>query len=225
MRALRQARLLAVAAPTGVGMALLCVPLILADTGSSTLRLLQLLALPVLCVFLVQVALAWTPAHVRLTVGRGRASPWRQWAELAALALLMTALRLLTDQWLRRLLLVPEIGDWGAFCRKLPFASLVQPLFLVVAVYAFAVRLSARPLRALVAVLLVHQLVVLLQFGQRLDGGALAAMLVVAGMQGLIMGAAYCRYGLTGPIVLAAVSYGRHAAYLLLPALAGPVAP
>ena len=203
-------------------MALLCVPLILADTGNSALRLLQLLALPVLCAFLLQAALAWTPDHVALRAGRGRASLLRSWAERAALALLMTALRLLTDLWLRRLLFLPEISDWAAFWRKLPFASLVQPLFLVVAVYAFAVRLSSRPQRALVAVLLVHQLIVLLQFGRLVNGWTLAAMLVVAGVQGLIMGAAYCRYGLAGPVILAAVSYGRHAAYLLLPALAAP---
>jgi isoprenylcysteine carboxyl methyltransferase (ICMT) family protein YpbQ len=205
-------------------MALLCVPLILADTGSRALRLLQLLVLPVLCAFLVQVALAWTPDHVRPMAGRGGSTARRRWAELAALALLMTALRLLTDLWLRRLLFLPEIADWAAFCRKLPFASLVQPLFLVVAVFAFAVRLSARPQRALVAVLLVHQLIVLLQFGRLVDGGTLAAMLLVAGVQGFIMGVAYCRYGLAGPVILAAISYGRHALYLLLPGLAGPTA-
>jgi hypothetical protein len=200
-------------------MALLCVPLILADTRSGGLRLLQLLALPVLCVFLIQVALAWTPDHVRLLAGRGRASSLRLWAELAVLALFMTVLRLLTDLWLRQLLFLPEIGDWATFCRKLPFASLVQPLFLVIGVYAFAVRLSARPHRALVAVLLAHQLIVVLQFGPLVGGGALAAMLVVAGVQGLLMGAAYCRYGLPGPFLLAAISYGRHAVTLLLPAL------
>jgi hypothetical protein len=221
MRALRQTHLLVVAVPVGVGMALLCVPLILAEAGGEALRLPQLLALPLLCVFLVQAALAWTPNHARLLAGRGWARPWRQGAELLVLALLLTGLRLLTDLWLRRLLLLPEISDWASFGRKLPFASLVQPLFLVVAVYAFALRLSARPQRALVAVVLFHQLIVLLQFGSRLDAGPLAAMLWMAGVQGLIMGLAYCRYGLVGPVTLAALSFGRHAIYLLLPAALG----
>jgi hypothetical protein len=222
MRALRQPRLLAISAPTGIGMALLCVPLILADTRSSALRLLQLLVLPALCAFLVQAALAWSPAWGRLAASCGGGIPLRSWVEMAVLALLLAVLRLLTDQWLRRVLFLPEISDWGAFCRKLPFASLVQPLFLVVAAYVFTLRLSGRPQRALVAVLLVHQLIVLLQFGRVVDGGTLAAMLLVAGVQGLVMGAAYYRYGLAGPAVLAAISYGRHAVYLLLPALAGP---
>lgn len=225
MRALRQPRLLAVAAPTGVGMALLCVPLILAATDSSALRLLQLFALPPVCVLLVQAALAWTPDQARVMAGHGGAGSRRQWTELLALALVMTGLRLLIDLWLRRLLFLPEISDWGAFCRRLPFAGLVQPLFLVVAVYAFALRQSARPQLALVAVLLAHQLIVLLQFGRLVDGAMLAAMLVVAGAQGLIMGAAYRRYGWVGPAVLAALSYGRHAVYLLLPALVEAPAP
>ena len=224
MRALRQLRLLAIAAPAGVGMALLCVPLILADSDRAALRLLQLLVLPAVCVFLFQVALAWTPEQARLLAGRGWANPRRQWTELLALALLLTAFRLLTDLWLRRLLFLPEISDWGTFGRKLPFASLVQPLLLVVAVYAFAHRLSARPQWALVAVLLAHQVIVLLQFGQRVDGGVLAAMLLAGGAQGLLMGGAYCRYGLVGPFALAALSYGRHVIYLLLPALAGRTA-
>lgn len=224
MRALRQPRLLACSAPAGVGMALLCFPLILAETGNPALRLPQLLALPVLCVFLLQVALAWTPALVRLRPGQAQARPGGAWAELALLALLMTGLRLLTDMWLRRVLLLPEISDWAALWRKLPFASLVQPLFLVVGVYAFALRLSRRPRRAQVAVVVAHQVIVLLQFGRLLDGATLAAMLVVAGVQGLIMGVAYGRYGLAGPASLAAVSYGRHAVYLLLPALAGTAA-
>ena len=217
---MRQPRLLAVSAPSGVGMALLCVPLILADTRASLLRLLQLAVLPVLCVLLLQAALAWTPDLARSLPGRGPDNTRRQWCELAALALVLTALGLLTDTWLQRLMVVPEIGDWAVFYRKLPFASLVQPLFLVVGVYAFALRLSERPHLALAAVPLVHQLIVLLQFGRLVGGATLAAMLLAAGVQGLVMGAAYCRYGFAGPGLLAALSYGRHAAYLLLPALA-----
>lgn len=221
MRALRQPRLLAVSVPVGVGMALLCVPLILAERAQSTLRLAQLLALPLLCVLLVQVALAWTPDCIRHGAAHGRTRRGRQWGEMVTLGLLLAALRLLTDLWLRRVLFLPEIGDWGTFCRKLPFASLVQPLFLVVAVYAFALRLSGRPQRALVAVPLAHQLIVLLQFGNAVNGLTLAAMLVAAGVQGLVMGASYWRYGVAGPVVLAGLSYARHVIYVLQPALTG----
>ena len=220
MRALLKPRLLMVTVPLGAALALLCVPLIRTETPAAALQVLQLGALPVLCMLLLQAALAWTPVAVRrLPGGPGGGSAWR-WLELAALAALVTVLRTGSDLWLHRLLFIPEIRDWGAFWRKLPFACLVQPLFLVVGVYAFAFRLSRQLQVPLVAVVLVHQTVVVLQFGRLLATVPLAGLVGLAGVHGFLSAVAYERYGAGGPFVLAALSFARHAGYLLWPALA-----
>jgi len=220
MRALLQPQLLVVTVPAGAVLALACVPLILTDTPAGTLRGLQLVALPVLCTVLLQAAFAWTPRESRrLPGGPPDASAWR-WFELALLAALVSASRAGSDLWLHRLLFIPEIRDWGTFWRKLPFAGLVQPLFLVVGVCAFAARLSRRMRLTLAAVVLVHQGVVALQFGRLLDAVPLAGLVGLAGAHGLLAALAYERYGLCGPAVLAVVGFARHAVYLLWPASA-----
>ena len=219
MRSLTQPRLLAISVPVGLGLALLCVPLILAETASGRVRAAQLAVLPLLCVFLLQAALAWAPEEMRRLPDAGGSKGQGHWSELVVLALAMTLLQVATDVWLRGVLFVPEIRDWLSFWRKLPFVCLVQPLFLVLAVYAFGRRLGGQPRVACAAVLLVHQVLVLLQFGRRVDAGALALLLLVAGFQGLVAAVALTRCGAGGPVVLASAGFGRQVAYLLMPAL------
>ncbi len=217
MRALAQPRLLRLSAPLGAGLALLCAPLILSQAGDRSLRMLQLASLPVLCVLLLQAALAWTPSEVRRFPGRGPGAG--TWSELFLLGAALTAFHLAVDLGLRRVLVLPETRDWGEFAVRFPFAVLVQPLFLVVGVYAFAARLSRGRLAGLAAVLVFHQAVVLLQF--RVLGAALvqAALVAAAGLHGLAMGVSYLRHGAPGPAVLSLMAYGRQALYLLFPVL------
>jgi hypothetical protein len=221
MRALGQPRLLLVSLPLGVGLALSCVPLILAEGGDGLARVLQLLTLPLLCVLFIQAVLAWTPTQARVLPPRGGSRLVWRGSELLLLAVAMAGCRMLADGWLRQALVLPEVDDWRTFFRVLPFTGLVQPLFLVLGVYAFAVRLSRRTHLALVTVVLVHQAVVLLQFGSLASGGVLAAVVVFAGVQGLVMGGSYLRYGLAGPVALSVLGYGRHGLYLLFPVLRG----
>jgi len=202
-------------------MALACVPLILVEGGAAPGRWLQVAALPPLCVLILQAVLAWTPDQARWLPAAGQPSLARGWLELALLALGVGAFRLLTDHWLQRVLVLPTATDWREFARMLPFTGLVQPLFLVLGVYAFALRLGGHPRLALVAVLVAHQAIVVLQFGLLADSLVQAALLVLAGVQGLLMGGAYRRYGPAGPVALSIIGFGRHALYLALPVLRG----
>jgi isoprenylcysteine carboxyl methyltransferase (ICMT) family protein YpbQ len=203
---------------------LLCVPLILAEGAAGSGRVLQLLVLPLLCVLFIQATLAWTPEQARwLSAGGGRGVA-RCWVEVFALALALVVLRMLTDVWLRRVLVLPEIDDWQALARMLPFTGLVQPLFLVLGVYAFALRLGRRSRLAQVAVVLVHQTIVLLQFGSLANSGVQAVLVLVAGAQGLLLGGSYLRYGIAAPVTLCLAVSARHALCLLYPVLRGAAA-
>jgi len=218
MRALLQLRLLRLSGPLGLGLAAAAAPLVLAATADRTLRALQLQALPVLCVLLMQAALAWTPSEARRWPGRRDDPEAGRWLSLLLLAVAVTALRIGSDRWLERLVAIPAIADWRAFALKLPFAALVQPLFLVIGVYAFSLRLGRQRHLALAAVTLMHELVVVLQFGRVLDPVPLAGLVGLAGLHGLLGAVAYARYGFAGPIALATLSFCRHAGYLLLAA-------
>jgi hypothetical protein len=112
--------------------------------------------------------------------------------------------------------MVTPITTWGAFLRKLPFSILVQPLFMVVAVYVFSLRLSHRSDVAIAAVVIAHQTVVVLQFAAGVGPGTLAAVVVVAGVDGLAGAVSYHRYGIAGPLALAAAAFARHLNGLLL---------
>lgn len=222
MRRLRQPHLLALSIPVGMGLALACVPLILQAGGEAdSARGLQVAVLPVLCVLILQAVLAWTPEEARRVpvIEPPRLAPG--WLELLLLALAVAAFRFLTDRWLQRVLVLPTVADGWDFLRMLPFTGLVQPLFLVLGVYAFTLRLGGRPRLALAAVVVAHQAIVLLQFGPLADRLVQAALLLLAGVQGLVMGGAYRRYGPAGPALLSVVGFGRHALYLAFPVLRG----
>ncbi|MBN2450673.1 MAG: hypothetical protein JXR77_09805 [Lentisphaeria bacterium] len=216
MRALAQKRLLLRSVPAGAGIALLCTPLIFEETHHPALRILQLSVLPFLCILLVQAALAWTPDRLRCPPALARLAPRRFWIEAVLLALAAALFRMAMDPAIARMLLLTPVSSWEAFARKAPFAVLVQPLFLVLAVYAFTLRLSYSETLASATVVLAHQTVVLLQFAGAVSLGALAFILVVAGIEGLVLAFAYHRHGLCGTLLVAALVHARHGIYLLV---------
>ena len=215
MRSLVQKRLLLTSIPGGVFIALACMPLIVKESPQPTLRLLQLLMLPGICVLLIQSALAWTPERMLLRPGCSPDLPRRRWFELALLAVVVAAARLALDPLLQRLVPIIPISSWGAFARKLPFSVLVQPLVMVVAVYVFTLRLSHSARLANAAVILFHQGIVVLQFASGVKPSTLAILVVIAGFDGLAGAWSYHRYGVTGTIAVAAAAFSRHACALI----------
>ncbi len=215
MRKLVQRQVLARALPGGVAIASSCVPFIWVSTPPGAARTLQLAVLPPVSVFLLQVTVAWGEP--------GRGNEWlperfarRKWPLLWGLAVAMSvAAFFFLDPLVERHLPGQFPSSAIQLFSSLPWVALFQPLFLVAGTYAFAFRISGRPVVGVATVVILHQVIPFLQFHGTVETANLAFFLLISGTYGLTLGWAYRVYGLTGPAVLAAVSQLRHGVRLL----------
>jgi len=185
------------------------------SSSTGLLRLMQLIALPPICVFLLQVTLAWSGPPYQLK-WRYMVTPLHKWLALVLLALLMGAAWLVClDPFIKQSLPGYFPDSWLKLLTTLPWTALFQPLFLVSATYAFALRIGGKPTVAMVAVVLCHQVIPLLQFQETIASSELAVFLLMSGFHGLVLCCAYRIYGLPGPVILVVVSQLRHVSRLI----------
>ena len=215
MRDLVSRRTLKIALPSGLAIAATCMPFLVAMTPLGTLRTLRLTAVAPLSIVLCQIGVAWTPRADGTPMMRVR-FPVALWLRLllagAALALLAGVC---VDPLLSAFLPAYFPDSVQALVLSLPWVGLFQPLVFVVGCYAFAARLSGNAVTSLVAVVLGHQGLVLLQLAADLPAHATALLLLSAGTYALAMGWSYRLYGFAGPAVLALSVQTRHFARFL----------
>lgn len=173
---------------------------------------MQLWYLPVLTVILALVTVAWGKQE------RPRREQLRQAVRLALpLGLVLACLYGLgEDRLLRPYLPGRYPTNVWAVVLALPWVGLFQTLFAVTSTYAFAFRLTRRQTAGLVAVVLAHQGLLLLQLRECLPSEILAVAVVFTGLHGLALGWSYISVGFTGPVVVAVVCHLRHLVRILL---------
>ncbi len=212
MRRLLAAPTLARGVPLGLAAAVTCFPYIWHATPASTLRTMQLWYLPVVTVILALVTVAWGKQE----------RPWREQARLALrlavpLGVVLAAVcAVCQDRLLRQYLPERYPNNVWAVLLALPWVGCFQTLVAVTGPYAFAVRLSRRQTVGLVAVILAHQGLLLLQLREYLPLEVLALAIVLTGLHGLVLGWSYISVGFTGPVVVAMVCHLRHLVRILL---------
>ena len=210
MRELFKLRTLRLAGPVGVVVALACTPYILHASEPGLLRVMQLVALPPISIVLLQISIAWTPHRRPYEVLACFGSP-RSGVTLAGLGVLLSCgAMVLLDPFIGRVLPRYFPASPWLLVLSLPWIALFQPLFLVASVYAFACRLTRRPLWAVAAVILAHQGILLLQV-KGMSTGLVPGLLLAAGLYGLVLAWSYHAHGLCGPAVIALLSQARHA--------------
>lgn len=212
MRRLLAGPTLACGVPLGLLAAVSCVPYIWQATPASTLRTMQLCYLPAVTTILALVTVAW---------GR-QERPWReqlrQGGSLALpLGLILACIySLFEDRYLREYLPGRYPTNVWAVVLALPWVGLFQTLFVVTSTYAFAFRLFRRQTVALVAVVLAHQGLLLLQLHAYLPAEVLTIAVVFTGLHGLALGWSYISVGFAGPVVVAMVCHLRHLVRIFL---------
>jgi len=210
MRELIKRGIISSALSAGLAVSVLCIPFLCATTPPGTLRILRIAVLCPLAVVLFQIGLAWTPlAEGRAMIRRDLPASiyWR----LALFGLVIACLAaLIFDPLLARTIPSYFPSSVPRLLCGLPWVALFQPLVFVAACYAFAARLTRRPVAAMVAVVLGHQGLLLLQLKDGIPVHLAAALLIVSGTYALILGASYRQYGYVGPAIIAFISQLRH---------------
>jgi hypothetical protein len=195
----------------GLVSSLACAPYVWEASPSSDLRTLQLSFLPFVLVLLAMVTVAWgEPPH-----------PWReQLLNSIRLALpagfaLACIYMLGEDRYMLVYLAKRYPKEPSQVLLALPWVGLFQTLVAVTGVYAFAVRLLRTRTAGLVAVVLVHQGLLLLQYRQQLPVEVLVLGAIFTGLHGLVLGWSYIAVGFAGPVVVAMVCQLRHLVRIL----------
>jgi len=192
----------------GVLLAAACVPHLLGQRQAHGLLLLRLALLFPLVILLFQIMLAWT----RLADGceafpRSR-PPW-VWLEYAGLAAALAAVYGgVVDPRLAALqpgYYPAGLTEWLA---GLPWVAGFQPLVLVAAVFAFAVRLSGSTVAATAAVAVIRQAAVLYHW-HSLPALPLFLLVLLAGIHGVFVAVAYRRLGYPGAALVALILEAR----------------
>jgi hypothetical protein len=197
--------------PIGLVATLVCVPYVWVTSSSPSLRAAQLWFLPLVTIVLSQVTVAWGEPP----------RPWREQLRLAlglalpAGLLLGAVYTLGEDRYMLQFLRQKYPKEVGEVLLALPWVGVFQALFAVTGAYAFAVRLFHTRTAGLVAVVLVHQGLLILQFRGELPLEILVLGVVFAGLHGLVLGWSYIAVGFSGPVVVAMVCHLRHLVRIL----------
>jgi len=216
MRKLMSRKVLTGATWAGVVTALLCLPYVCMETPPGEMRVLRIGFLLPVTILLYQVAIAWSPIPDGQPMLR---EPCRRDLHTAiAAGVVLGCLKwLAVDMWLQQWAPGGRANTLAELFAELPWVALFQPLAVVAAVYAFAVRLSRRPLWAKFAVILAYQGLLAAQLdGIQMPVNAKLAILLLAGLVGLVLGTLYQRMGWAGAVIVSTIVHLRHVFRILL---------
>lgn len=215
MRDLMKPETLKRALPAGLGTFLMCVPFVVVMTPPGQLRTLRVAFLAPVMILLFQVGMAWTPLAggkdmLRLDLDRIACR------RLAILSLVLACVTgICVDPTTARFFEGHFPASLYELLLGLPWVVVFQPLVLVVGAYAFAARLTRRPVVALVAVVVAHQGMLMLKAGEQVPVSTRALLVMAVGVYALIAACAYRAYGFVGPVVIELVGQLRHVLRLL----------
>lgn len=216
MRELVKTSYLRASLPVSLTVFAACLPYISATTPAGPLRDARVCLLFPVVVVLAQACAAW--------IGRRREA-WRAavpkvarhtWSLLVGAAVLGALVALLViDPLLIRHVPTSFPQNVREFLFTLPWVALFQSLVLVAGTFAFAYRLSKRVYVAIAAVVLAHQILLVLQFRGFLSPAVLTCLVLVAGIEGFVAALSYYWCGLAGPVLISSLCYLRHIFRLL----------
>lgn len=194
----------------GLLIALLCLPFIRLMSPPGLLCRAQMIVLLPITILLLQVSLAWSGECGPIP------HPWfatamHRWTALVLVSVCLSVFSyIVADPFLRRYTPAHLPPSFRHLLVGLPWFVLFQPLFLVAGTYAFALRLSGRPIVGAAAVVVLHQFIPFLQLHDSVPVGILAVLLLFSGLYGLLMAAVYRFYGLPGPVIVTLITQLRH---------------
>ena len=192
----------------GVVLAAACVPYLLSQRQPQVLLLLRLVLLFPLTILLLQATLAWTGLAAGCEAFP-RSRPLLVWLKFAVLAEVLAAVYGgVVDPALAPLQPGYYPAGFTEWLTGLPWVVAFQPLVLVAAVFAFAVRLSGSPVAAIAAVAVIRQAAVVYHW-HSLPPLSLFLLLLLAGLHGVFVAVAYRRLGYPGAVLVALLLEAR----------------
>ncbi len=215
MRNLMRKTTLFYAVPTGVLIAITCLPYLYSKTDDAQLLQLRIAFLFPLAILVAQVAVAWRASDSGTDVYYTAALK-KSWPLLLALGIGMSVFSfIVVDPLLKTIR--PDFfpQSLSAWAESLPWKALLQPLLLIIAPYAFALRLTRREWAGFVLALLVQQCILFSQLWSSNPVTAAMLVLLSGGVYTLIKTWCYTRWGLAGPVVLVICIQLRHLVRLL----------
>ena len=196
-----------------------CLPYISATTPAGPLRDARMSLLFPVVVVLAQACSAWIGERREewlATAPKVARHGWSLWSVLVGTAVLGALVAMLViDPLLVRHVPTSFPQTMREFFVTLPWVALFQSLVLVAGTFAFAYRLSRRVYVAITAVVLAHQILLVLQFWGFLSPMVLVCLVLMAGIQGFVGALSYYCCGLAGPVLISALCYLRHIFRLL----------